>query len=113
MSHGPLHVIAEVTAKPDAAESLWTHISRLVAPCRNEHGNLAYNVLRDVDDPAHFLFTEVWQTRADFDAHVASKHLAAYDQATRHLIDIPVRITVCHMMSSSSAPDQTLDRPHA
>jgi quinol monooxygenase YgiN len=95
VSQQHVYVVAEVTAKKDNADEVWNHIQRLIGPCRSERGNLSYNALRDVDDPAHFLFTEVWESSADFDGHLNSAHLAEHGEATSELIEIPVRITIC------------------
>ncbi|MEW6071228.1 MAG: antibiotic biosynthesis monooxygenase [Planctomycetota bacterium] len=41
---------------------------------RAEPGNLRFDVLRRVDEPAQFFFYEVYRTEADFQAHQQTDH---------------------------------------
>jgi quinol monooxygenase YgiN len=95
-----IRIIAEVTAKTGAGDELWKYLATLVDPTRNEAGNISYDIHRDLEDPDHFLFYETWASRSHFEAHLKSKHIAAYERASENLIRVPVRVTVCELLTS-------------
>lgn len=102
MSVQSVHIVAEVTVKDDNADEMWNRVSRLVKPSRSENGNISYHALRDVDNPAHFIFVEAWECAADFDAHLNAAHVVAHNEATRDLLEVPVRITICESAPESN-----------
>jgi quinol monooxygenase YgiN len=75
-----LTVVAKLKAKSGCEEKLAALLQGLVAPTRAEAGCLAYDLHRSHDDPGTFLFTESWASRALWDAHMASPHLAAFGE---------------------------------
>ncbi|MFE3852068.1 putative quinol monooxygenase [Streptomyces griseorubiginosus] len=98
-----IRIVAEVTAHPGRSEELWQNLAELVEPTRKETGNISYDILQDLDNPDHFLFYEEWESRDYFERHLESPHVADYDRATRHLISIPVRISVCTLRTDVKA----------
>ena len=45
---------------------------KIAACAREERGNISYDIVQCVDDPAVLLITERWETMEDFQAHVAT-----------------------------------------
>lgn len=74
----PLTVIATLKAKAGREEELFRELHALVAPTHAEAGCLAYEMHRSHDDAGLFMFTESWASRPEWDAHMASPHLAAF-----------------------------------
>lgn len=65
-----LHVVALATAKPGKEAQLQAVLETLVAPSRAEAGSIAYHLHRSTENPALFVFTEVWTDAAALDAHL-------------------------------------------
>ena len=86
----PLTIVAHIRALPE-----WAELEKLVAPTRAEAGCLQYDLHRDDEDPAHFLFFENWESRELWQAHMAAPHLAAYLEA----VDGEVADFTVHEMS--------------
>ena len=91
----PLTIVAHIHALPDRAEHVRAELEKLVAPTRAEAGCLQYDLHRDDEDPAHFLFFENWESRELWQAHMAAPHLAAYLEA----VDGEVADFTVHEMS--------------
>jgi len=71
----PLVITAHFTAKPGQQSRLRDELNRLIAPTRAESGCILYDLHESVDDPAQFLFYEIWQSQAHLDAHFQTPHL--------------------------------------
>jgi quinol monooxygenase YgiN len=57
----------------------------LVQPTHDEDGCILYALHRGVDDPARLTFIERWESREQFDAHLASDHVSALLQRSDEL----------------------------
>ncbi|APR77973.1 Antibiotic biosynthesis monooxygenase [Minicystis rosea] len=68
-------VVAEVRAKPGKENELRRVTLPLVEKVRGEPNNLVYFLHEDRATPGHFLFYEIFATRADFEAHNATPHV--------------------------------------
>ncbi|MEM7247966.1 MAG: putative quinol monooxygenase [Acidobacteriota bacterium] len=77
-----LTIVAHVHAQPDQVALVEAELRKLVLPTRGEEGCLQYDLHRDDEDPAHFLFYENWTSRELWQAHMKSPHLVAYQRAT-------------------------------
>ncbi len=82
-----LTIVANIRAAPGREELVHKELLKLVVPTRQEPGCLQYDLHRDNDNPAHFLFYENWQTRELWQQHMGSAHLSAYKQATDGAVD--------------------------
>ncbi len=71
----PVRVVARVVALPEQVERVKAILVDLVMPTRAEKGCIQYDLLQNQSDDTEFTFVEIWQTRADLDAHLASTHL--------------------------------------
>ncbi|WP_417840946.1 putative quinol monooxygenase [Terasakiella sp.] len=77
-----LTIVAHITAKADKIEQVKAELEKLIAPTCQEEGCLQYDLHQDRDNPASFMFYENWQSRAMWQQHLASKHLAHYKTVT-------------------------------
>lgn len=78
MAH--LTVVATLKARPGQEEALLSALQGLVGPTRAEQGCITYDLHRSADEPGTFLFHETWETRALWEAHMQSAHLAAFGE---------------------------------
>ncbi len=81
-----LIITAKVIAKKDSVHTLKNELLKLIAPTRKEEGCLDYALHQDNDDPALFMFYEIWESPAHFEKHRDSAHFKAYISATDGLI---------------------------
>jgi len=58
-----------------------------VAPSRAEPGCLHFDLLRSTSSPDEIVFYEAYRTRADFDAHLTTEHVRAWQTAALPIID--------------------------
>ncbi len=77
-----LTIIANIRAKPDQVDLVKAELEKLIPVTRAEAGCVAYDLHRDNDDPAHFMFLEAWESRELWQAHMNAPHLAAYMAVT-------------------------------
>lgn len=82
-----LTVIARVTAKKGAIESVRSELLKLIEPTRKEEGCIEYNLHQDNEDPAVFAFYETWESLASLERHMNSDHFRSYVNAVGGLIE--------------------------
>ena len=73
-------LIATWTAKDGEEERVEACIRRLIEPSRAEPGNRFYQPNRDPNDPRVFVFYEIFDAEAAYEAHAASEHFRAIAQ---------------------------------
>lgn len=73
-----LVVVADIVARHGREADLQRALAALVDPTRAEAGCVTYDLYRSTEEPGRFHFHEVWASRAAWDAHMASAHLAAF-----------------------------------
>ena len=76
--NGAYAVVAEVRAKQGKEKELRDITLPLVEKVRNEPNNLLYFLHEDRESPGHFIFYEIFATKADFEAHNATPHVQAW-----------------------------------
>ncbi|MET4805387.1 putative quinol monooxygenase [Limibacillus sp. MBR-115] len=77
-----LTIVANIHATPDQIDLVKAELVKLVPTTRAEAGCIQYDLHRDDDDPAHFMFYETWETRALWQTHMNAPHLTAFMEAT-------------------------------
>lgn len=82
-----LIIVASIHAKKGQEARVLAELEKLVAPTRVETGCVQYDLHRDNDDPAHFLFYEIWENRELWQQHMNAAHLTAYMQATEGAVE--------------------------
>jgi quinol monooxygenase YgiN len=89
---GAYAVVAEVRAKPGKESELRAATLPLVAKVRAEPNNLLYYLQEDREAPGHFVFYEIFASKADFDAHNATPHVQAWFAKLPALADGGVKV---------------------
>ena len=82
-----LTIVANITAKSDQVDLVKTELIKLIATTRSEAGCVQYDLHQDNDNPAHFLFFELWESRDLWQKHMAAEHLASFKTATEGAIE--------------------------
>lgn len=77
-----LTIVANIHANPDQIDLVRLELEKLVPITRAEEGCIQYDLHRDNDDPAHFVFYENWESRELWQTHMNAPHVADYMQAT-------------------------------
>jgi quinol monooxygenase YgiN len=80
-------IVAKITAKTEFVEIVRNELLKLVAPTRKENGCIEYNLQRDNENPAVFIFYETWENPASLEKHMSSGHFNAYINAVEGLIE--------------------------
>ena len=71
-----------IHVKPEHTEAFIPAMLANARGSRTEPGNLRYDLLRDADDPNHFLLYEVYQDAAALDAHRNAPHFKTWAALT-------------------------------
>jgi quinol monooxygenase YgiN len=82
-----LTIVANIKAKADKIELVKTELLKLIDVTRAEQGCISYELHRDNDNSAHFMFYETWQTRELWRVHMENQHLADFVAATQGAVD--------------------------
>lgn len=75
---GAYSIVAQVRAKPGKEEELRAASRPLIQLVRSDPKNMVYFLQEDRSAPGHFIFYEVFATKADFDAHNATPYVKAW-----------------------------------
>ena len=97
---GAYAIVAEVRAKPGKEDELRQATLPLVAAVRREPNNLLYFLHEDRESPGHFVFYEIFASRADFDAHNATPHVRAWFARLGELALGDVKVVRLHVLES-------------
>jgi quinol monooxygenase YgiN len=79
-------VVAKVTAKRDAIETVKAELIKMLAPTRQEEGCMEYRLHQDNENPAVFIFYENWKNLTCLEQHMNSPHFQAYVAAVGDLV---------------------------
>ncbi|MFE2411564.1 putative quinol monooxygenase [Kitasatospora sp. NPDC059408] len=71
-----ISVIVTMKAKPGREAEMRAQARSMIEPSRAEPGCLSYNNYVDPEDPYSWVVIEEWASRAAFETHMASPHLA-------------------------------------
>ncbi|MEW7007869.1 MULTISPECIES: putative quinol monooxygenase [unclassified Lentilitoribacter] len=77
-----LVILAQITAAEGKEELVRNALEKLVEPSLKDEGCIRYDFHRDNENPAYFVFYEIWETRDLWLKHMDTPHLAAYKSAT-------------------------------
>ena len=87
-------VIARVRAKDGAEEALRRELLALIPPTTREQGCISYDLHQSADNPALFMFYEIWCSRGDLEEHLEQPHLRVFRDRATGLLAEPVDITL-------------------
>ncbi len=77
---GPIHVMTHVDVMPPFAAGCAELLTAMRADTPADHGNVAYDVLRQDHELNHFTVAEVWASQKDFEAHASAAHTRTFRQ---------------------------------
>ena len=84
----PITVIAKLKAKSGSEAQIEAAFKDMIGKVRaNEPGTMAYVLHKSTQDPTTFVFYEVYQDQAAFDAHGKTPHMAEMGGKLRGLLD--------------------------
>lgn len=92
-----LVIVAHIRAKPGQEDVVRRELERVIPPTRAEDGCVKYDLHVDDEDPAHFMFYEIWETKPHWEAHQKSDHLAAMREATAEARESVVVYQMTHV----------------
>ena len=73
-----------------------------VSSVRDEGGCLRFDVVRDNDDPHHYLLYEVYRDEEAFQAHRDTDHFARWREAADEVLSDPLEATHAAMVVTQS-----------
>ena len=100
---GAYAVVAEVRARPGKESELRQVTLPLVAKVRAEPNNLLYFLQEDREAPGHFVFYEIFASKADFEAHNATPHVQAWFAKLPALADGGVKVVRMEILGNRTA----------
>lgn len=77
-----LTIVATITAVKGEEDFIAKQLNSLVEPTRAEKGCIQYDLHQSNEDPAVFLFFELWESRDLWQDHMNSSHIKANGNAT-------------------------------
>ncbi|WP_127088225.1 putative quinol monooxygenase [Aquabacter cavernae] len=80
-------VVAIFRAKPGTEAIVEALFRGVIADTLAEEGCITYQLNRDAADPARFVWTEEWASRALLDRHLAAPHIAKLFAELPHYIE--------------------------
>ncbi|MFV3128921.1 putative quinol monooxygenase [Niveispirillum sp. KHB5.9] len=95
---GAYAVVARISAKPGKEAALREASRQLIPAVRAEPNNLAYFLHESREEPGRFTFYEIFATQADFEAHVATKHVQDWFAKLPELADGTVQVTPLNIL---------------
>jgi len=81
-----LVIIGSAKAKPGQADAFREVLKALLLPTLAEKGCLRYE-MNESDDAQSWVFTELWESRALWDRHMASPQLARYKAVVEEMAE--------------------------
>jgi quinol monooxygenase YgiN len=82
-----LSLIAHIYANPDKIELVKNELLKLIPPTRKENGCINYNLHQDIENPAHFMFYENWESKELWQKHMNSEHIKNYIDVINELAE--------------------------
>ena len=76
-----LILVAKVVAKKESVELVKSELLKLVAFAREEEGCKTYLCHEDNNNPAVFMFYEVWESQALLEKHMTTEGFKVYQKA--------------------------------
>jgi quinol monooxygenase YgiN len=76
-----LIILARIEANNDKVEQVKAELLKLIEPTLKETGCIQYELQQDNDNPAVFVFYEIWETRELWQQHLSSVHILEHRSA--------------------------------
>jgi quinol monooxygenase YgiN len=88
-----LTVVAVLTAKEEAVDTIQAGLSKLTAAARTEDGCVSYDLCQDTANPTRFVTVETWASQEALDAHFVSPGMAEAMTSLTELAEAPLIVT--------------------
>lgn len=90
-----LKIVAEISLKPNAMESMRPVFEKVIAASQAEEGCIYYDLHKDVSDTTNtrYIILEIWKDQQAIDAHNESQHFKTFQQTSGDYIE-DLKITV-------------------
>jgi quinol monooxygenase YgiN len=88
----PLYLVAVIKPKAEGAGAVREFLGSMIAATRDEDGCEMYDLVVGDDDPDTWLMIEKWSSRAHWDAHMATPHVAKGNEALAGLLREPTEL---------------------
>lgn len=92
MAENYLHVIADLTARPEMVEEAREALVAMIEPTRAEDGCIKYELFQDNNGPTRFTFVETWTSEEALRAHFETPHMKALRSRADGLFAAPTDI---------------------
>ncbi|KEI72145.1 putative quinol monooxygenase [Endozoicomonas elysicola] len=83
----PLTIVARIEARAGKIDQVNKALLKLIEPTRQEKGCIQYDLHQDNENPEVFLFYEIWESRALWQAHMNNEHLKVYMKETEGAVE--------------------------
>ena len=94
MSDSILTVIAKIKAKPGMEEEVLQGLTNIIAPSRQERGNLNYDIYQSNSDPTLFFTYEKWTGQEALDNHMQTPHFKKLDAQSKETLAQPMEVNL-------------------
>jgi len=92
-------VVARFKAKEDSDLKLKELLLSLIEPSRSDAGCITYELHQAIDDPALFIFYEIWENREYLDKHSATPHVQGFRSKAKDLLAEPPEVKLLAKIS--------------
>lgn len=82
-----LIIVAKIEAKADQVDHVKSGLLGLIPPTTAEAGCIQYDLHQDHENPAIFLFYEIWKNRELWQDHMNSTHIAEFLKNTEDALE--------------------------
>jgi quinol monooxygenase YgiN len=89
-----IYVIATLAVKPESRAELIAAAKPAIAATRKEPGNISYDMLESVTEPARIVFVEQWESAEALAPHGKTDHMRAFGRVAVGCMTAPPRIEV-------------------
>ncbi len=99
MPQNSVFVTAHIKTKEGLEEKVGEVLAALIDPTRSEPGCIFYDLYRDPEDQALFMFFEGWKSEGDLDAHLQKPYIRAFIEKSGELLAEPLKVSAWEKVS--------------
>ena len=88
------YIVATVYPKAGKEEAVKAEILKNIPIVREEKGCLRYDLHVLKDGGGKFMFYEIWEDKAAFEAHGVAPHMMAYRERIKCLLEKPTEVSI-------------------
>ena len=100
MENTQVTVIARLRAREGMEASLKETLLGLIQPSRADEGCIRYDLHEDPENPALFMFHEIWTGKEALDKHLGTPHLQEFIKKSEDLLAEPLHVTIWKKISA-------------